>query len=89
MEKDIFKMTPPEQNHVLWNNIRALADYWNRASVDRCDIYKAIELKNQDDIDFLSERLKQHVKISIELVDSIKFIINDMNAFELCKREQK
>ena len=82
-------MTYPEQLYELSKKTHDLADYWNRAGVERCDIFKAIELKNQDDIDFLSERLKQHVKISIELVDSIGDLILRMDAFECCKRREK
>ena len=89
MEKDVFKMTYPERIYELSKRIHDLADYWNRASVERCDIFKAIQLNNYSDIGFLCDMLKQHCKISIELVDSIGDLILRMDAFECCKRREK
>ena len=89
MEKDVFKMTYPERIYELSKRIHDLADYWNRASVERCDIFKAIQLNNYSDIGFLCDMLKQHCKISIELVDSIGDLILRMDAFECCKRMEK
>lgn len=89
MEKDVFKMTYPEKIYELSKRIHDLADYWNRASVERCDIFKAIQLNNYSDIGFLCDMLKQHCKISIELVDSIGDLILRMDAFECCKRREK
>ena len=85
--KDVFKMTYPEQIHELSKQTHDLADYWNRASVERCDIFKAIQLKKYDDLDFLSDMLYKHCKISIELVHSIRDLLLGMNAFACCMRE--
>lgn len=89
MEKDVFKMTYPEQIHELSRRTRDLADYWNRASVEMCDIFKAIHLKNYSEIGFICDMLKKHCKISIELVDSIEDLLIKMDAFECCKRREK
>lgn len=89
LDKKFSEMTYPEQIHELSVRIHDLADYWNRASVERCDIFKAIQLKNYSDIGFLCDMLKKHCKISIELVDSIEDILLRMDAFECCKRREK
>lgn len=88
-DKKISDMTYPEQIHELSKRTRDLADYWNRASVERCDIFKAIQLKNYSDIGFLCDMLKKHCKISFELVDSIEDLLLRMDAFECCKRMEK
>lgn len=85
--KDVFKMTYPEQLHELSKKTHDLADYWNRAGVERCDIFKAIQLKKYDDLDFLCDMLQKHCKLSIEIVDSIRDFLLEMNAFSLCRRE--
>lgn len=89
LDKKFSEMTYPEQIHELSVRIHDLADYWNRASVERCDIFKAIQLKNYSDIGFLCDMLKKHCKISIELVDSIEDILLRMDAFDCCKRREK
>ena len=48
---DVFKMTYPEHLHELSKRTHDLADYWNHATVERCDIFKAIQLKKYDDLD--------------------------------------
>lgn len=85
--KDVFKMTYPEQLHELSKQTHDLADYWNRAAVERCDIFKAIQLKKYDDLDFLSDMLYKHCKISIEIVHSIRDLLLEMNAYACCRRE--
>lgn len=89
LDKKFSEMTYPEQIHELSVRIHDLADYWNRASVERCDIFKAIQLNNYSDIGFLCDMLKKHCKISIELVYSIEDILLRMDAFECCKRREK
>ena len=89
LDKKFSEMTYPEQINELSVRIHDLADYWNRASVERCDIFKAIQLKNYSDIGFLCDMLKKHCKISIELVDSIEDILLRMDAFDCCKRREK
>lgn len=88
-DKKISEMTYPEKIHELSVRIHDLADYWNRATVEMCDIFKAIQMNNYSDIGFLTDMLKNHCKISIELVESIGDFILRMDAFECCKRREK
>ena len=85
MLSETIKMTRPEQIHELYKRIRDLADYWNRASVERCDIFKAINLQKYDDLGFLCDMLQKHCKISIDIVDSIEELMRDMHVWECCK----
>ena len=85
MVSEIIKITRPEQKYELARRIRDLADYWNRASVERCDIFKAIRLNKYDDIGFLCDSLQKHCKISIEITDSIEELMRDMHVFDCCK----
>lgn len=87
--KDIFKMTYPEKIHELYKRTRDLADYWNRAAVERCDIFKAIDLKKYDDIGFLCDMLEKHCKISIELVKSIEVLRIAINGFECLRKNDR
>ena len=74
-DKKISEMTYLEQINELSKRIHALADYWNRATAEMCDIFKAIQLNNYSDIGFLTDMLKNYCKISIELVYSIGDLI--------------
>lgn len=85
MLSETIKMTKPEQIHELDKRIRDLADYWNRASVEMCDIFKAIQLKKYDDLGFLCDMLQKHCKISIELVGSIEELMRDMHVIDCCR----
>lgn len=86
---NVLKMTYPEQIYELSKRTHDLADYWNRASVERCDIFKFIHLKKFDDLDFICDMLQKHCKISIELVHSIRDILYTINVFDGCKRREK
>lgn len=85
MVSKTIKMTRPEQIHEINKRIGALADYWNRASVERCDIFKAIQLNKYDDLGFLHDMLQKHCKISIEIVASIEEFMRDMHVIDCCR----
>lgn len=85
MVSETIKMTRPEQINELGKRIRDLADYWNRASVERCDIFKAIQLNKYDDLGFLCDMLQKHCTISIEIVESIEELMRDMHVIDCCR----